>query len=174
MYKPEKVKKVSKDRYEIQEKSCCGTSKKDKSNFEKLLYRAALKQGYSERTTVYYLADGDRKLWELKELLFPNAYGILDWFHITKRITLIDNLIEEAMSKYLEKIKAFLWHGKIDKALRMIAKFPYDKLQKHKNTISKKLNELKIILRQIGNICRITMNVERQIVPYQVLSLNLQ
>jgi hypothetical protein len=62
--------------------------------------------------------------------LNPQAEHLLDWFHITMRLTVMNQIAkglgsEESESragalKQLESIKWYLWHGNVFKALRQI------------------------------------------------------
>jgi hypothetical protein len=62
--------------------------------------------------------------------LNPQAEHLLDWFHITMRLTVMNQMAkglspEESESraiavKQLESIKWYLWHGNVFKALRQI------------------------------------------------------
>jgi hypothetical protein len=61
----------------------------------------------------------------------PNAEHILDWFHITMRITVMCQMakglgppgskLRESTLKELERIKWFLWHGNTFRALQTVS-----------------------------------------------------
>ena len=48
---------------------------------------------------VVFLADGERKLWELKSKYLPNAVGILDIFHASERIWAVANVVHNNDTK---------------------------------------------------------------------------
>ncbi len=58
---------------------------------------------------------------ELKEYLHPNSEHLIDWFHITMRLTVLQQQTKSlraeqkdvgtAASKQVESIKHLLWHG---------------------------------------------------------------
>ena len=64
---------------------------------------------------------------QVREYLHPNSEHVIDWFHITMRLTVLQQqtkaLQEEwpgngaAASKQLESIKHLLWHGNVEEAL---------------------------------------------------------
>lgn len=68
---------------------------------------------------VTFLSDGDEKIRELQLYLNPNAEYILDWFHITMRLTVMnqtakglskkDTELDTDIPKELERIKWYLW-----------------------------------------------------------------
>jgi hypothetical protein len=64
----------------------------------------------------------------LQRDMSPNAEHILDWFHITMRITVMTNAISglkkgrmrksnSTLSDLLESVKWNIWHGKVERAL---------------------------------------------------------
>lgn len=67
---------------------------------------------------------------DLQYMMYPESEHILDWFHITMRLTVLnqfakgliksDPLQGKEVKKYLESIKCFLWHGNVEKALSNI------------------------------------------------------
>jgi len=67
---------------------------------------------------------------DLQLYLNPNAEHLLDWFHITMRITVMRQMakglgvkgteLREFALKELERIKWFLWHGNVFRALEIV------------------------------------------------------
>jgi hypothetical protein len=47
--------------------------------------REATKRGYGKKRTLF-LADGSEHIWRLKDELFPEAEGCLDWFHVVEKL----------------------------------------------------------------------------------------
>lgn len=79
---------------------------------------------------VTFLSDGDEKIRELQFYLNPNAEYLLDWFHITMRLTVMtqtakglskkDTELDTDILKELERIKWYLWHGNVFRALQLV------------------------------------------------------
>ena len=77
---------------------------------------------------VTFLSDGDNKLRELQLYLNPNAEYLLDWFHITMRLTVMSQMAKglnqtdpaSDIPKQLERIKWCLWHGNVFKGEQAI------------------------------------------------------
>ena len=76
-------------------------------------------QGMQENQQVVFLSDGGEDVRQVREYLHPNGEHILDWFHITMRLTVLQQqakaLREDQpenwtlVSKHVESIKHFLW-----------------------------------------------------------------
>jgi transposase len=47
--------------------------------------REAAKRGYGNKRTLF-LADGSEHIWRLKDELFPEAEGCLDWYHVVEKL----------------------------------------------------------------------------------------
>ena len=64
----------------------------------------------------------------MPEYLHPNSEHIIDWLHITMRLTVLQQqtkaLQQEAsggeVSKQVESVKHLLWHGNVDEALERL------------------------------------------------------
>lgn len=115
----DKEAEVSKGRKALLEKRYCA-SFFGKDDFADQLEREALKFRVEEAGEVIFTADGEKALWKIKEDRFPQALGILDWNHLSRKLTEALGLIESCAErkKKAEKIRGFLWDGKIDEALR--------------------------------------------------------
>ncbi len=92
-------------------------------------------QGMQMNQQVIFLSDGGEDLQDVQLYLNPLSEHILDWFHITMRLTVLKNCAtgikaknqevgDEAL-KYLESAKWYLWHGNVHRALDEI-EFLYD------------------------------------------------
>jgi hypothetical protein len=87
-------------------------------------------QGMQENQQVVFLSDGGEDVRQVQEYLHPNSEHLIDWFHITVRITVLQQqtqaLLAErpeegaAASKQIGSIKHLLWHGNVDEALDRI------------------------------------------------------
>lgn len=81
-------------------------------------------QGLQMNQAITFLTDGGDTVRELPFYLSPRSEHILDWFHITMRITVMTQTAKGILHKeypaYLDKIdriKWYLWHGNVFRAL---------------------------------------------------------
>jgi hypothetical protein len=94
------------------------------------LYEVLQSQGLQMNQEITFLSDGDDKLRELQLKMSPKATHILDWFHLTMKLTVLDQFgkglvqcdagLGEATRDQIERLKWSLWHGQVDKALGKI------------------------------------------------------
>jgi hypothetical protein len=83
-------------------------------------------QGMQMNQQVTFLSDGGDTVRQLQLYLNPQAEHLLDWFHVTLRITVMtqmarglegkDHAIQPAVLKELERSKWYLWHGNVYEA----------------------------------------------------------
>ena len=106
-------------------------------------------QGMQMNQQVIFLSDGGDDVRELQRYLNPQAEYVLDWFHITMRLTVLEQLARgialrttatskkmeyqraeedkpeaciptlEEVERQLERIKWYLWHGNVFRALQV-------------------------------------------------------
>ena len=80
---------------------------------------------------ITFLTDGGDTVRDLTEGHSPQACHILDWFHITMRLTVIGQMIKSLpktdlpelvseIEKDQERVKWYLWHGNIYRALEVL------------------------------------------------------
>src|SRR5438876_8223145 len=77
-----------------------------------------------------FLSDGNDILRELQLEMSPKATHILDWFHLTMKLTVLgqfgkglvqcEAVLGEQIRDQIERLKWSLWHGQVDKALGKI------------------------------------------------------
>ena len=87
-------------------------------------------QGMQENPQVVFLSDGGENVRRVQEHLHPFSEHRIDWFHITMRITVLQQqtkaLQDEQsqagadVSKRLESVKHLLWHGNTDEVLERL------------------------------------------------------
>jgi hypothetical protein len=95
---------------------------------QRRIFEVLKSQGMQMNQQVTFLSDGDNKLRELQLYLNPNAEYLLDWFHITMRLTVMIQTAkglnqtepEADIPKQLERIKWCLWHGNVFKGQQAI------------------------------------------------------
>lgn len=76
---------------------------------------------------ITFLSDGGDTVRNLQLYLSPQAEHILDWFHITMRITVmkqmaasVKTMSDSNLTEELESVKWYLWHGNVFRALEII------------------------------------------------------
>ena len=89
----------------------------------------------NQQVTVF--SDGGDTVRTLPEYLHPEADHILDWFHITRKITLLQQCArglpppkalatlsdasgDERLDRWLDSVKHYLWHGNSISALERL------------------------------------------------------
>jgi len=98
------------------------------------LFEVLQSQGMQMNQAVTFLTDGGDTVRDLTEGLNPLAEHILDWFHITMRLTVLSQIAKgvsvrekgEEFEKELERVKWFLWHGNVYKALQVLEDLVWD------------------------------------------------
>lgn len=117
----DEVAQVSQGRNLLLHKRYCA-SFRGKEDFGELLNTTAWKMGLERAEEVIFVSDGDRALWKIKEEHFPQAKGILDWNHISRRLTEALQLIEDEKlrERKREEISEFLWEGEVILALQRL------------------------------------------------------
>jgi len=95
------------------------------------LYEVLKSQGMQMNQQVTFLSDGAENVRTLQYDLNPQAEYILDWFHITMRLTVMRQMAkglpneenpkatEKAMD-HLRRIKWYLWHGNVYRAMQAV------------------------------------------------------
>jgi hypothetical protein len=94
------------------------------------LWEVMKSQGMQENQQVVFMSDGGEDVRQVQEYLHPNSEHILDWFHITMRLTVLQQQSKaltaetdvqgKAASKQIESVKHLLWHGNVEEALERI------------------------------------------------------
>ena len=92
------------------------------------LWELMKSQGMQENQQVVFMSDGGENVRRVQEYLHPFSEHLIDWFHITMRLTVLQQqskaLQEEqpqaGVSKRLESVKHLLWHGNSEEALERL------------------------------------------------------
>ena len=93
------------------------------------LFEVLKSQGMQMNQQVTFLSDGGDTVRELQLYLNPQAEHLLDWFHITMRLTVMNQMAKdpdikpnksEKLLKKIESIKWYLWHGNVFEAQQEI------------------------------------------------------
>ena len=83
--------------------------------------------GVPDSQPLTFLSDGGETVRHLPLQLHPQSEHLLDWVHLTMRVTVLGQYIKglirlqreagEGIQKKLASVKWLLWHGKVDRAL---------------------------------------------------------
>ena len=101
------------------------------------LHEVLKSQGLQMNQQVVFLSDGGETVREMQAYLSPESEHLLDWFHITMRLTVMGQLVKgmstelkpddrypltpsvlASLDKHLESVKWNLWHGNVPHALQ--------------------------------------------------------
>jgi hypothetical protein len=94
------------------------------------LYEVLHAQGLQMNQDIAFLSDGNDTLRALQLEMSPQATHILDWFHLTMKLTVLEQygkglvqceaVLGEKIREQIEHLKWSLWHGQVDKAIGKI------------------------------------------------------
>jgi hypothetical protein len=104
------------------------------------LFEVLSSQGMQANQQVTFITDGGEDVRDLPLYLDPQAEHLLDWFHVTMRITVMANMakglpsqpsgpdlprcppvdLAASVGEDLARLKWFLWHGNVFRAVQVI------------------------------------------------------
>ena len=94
------------------------------------LYEVLTSQGFQLNQQITFLSDGEDAVRHLQLSMSPEAEHILDWWHVTQKLTVLDQygkglvhcdpVLGEAIRDKIDRLKWALWHGNLYKALYKI------------------------------------------------------
>lgn len=124
------------------------------------IYEHLQSQGMLPHQKLEFLSDGAPNLRSMQNYLNAESVQILDWFHLTMRITVLnqfalgfskaDKQRGADFTQNLKSIKLNLWHGKVQQALDLIEDFEYTVFEHQEDErIKKKYEKLKALKQQI-------------------------
>jgi hypothetical protein len=112
------------------------------------LFELLKSQGLAMNQKVVFLSDGGDDVRKVQQYLSPEAEYLLDWFHITMRITVMKQMARglakegqgpiekdrepavarkgESMEEKLQSLKWKLWHGNVERALERVEELRWD------------------------------------------------
>ena len=125
VYRPENIRKIDKNHNEIMQKTSVASALSDRQKtMKQLILNACRKEGCHENITeLTCLTDGASNCWSIVNSLgsyCKELITVLDWFHITKRFTVINNCSDSDFKSKLDKVKWFLWHGNAKNSLERL------------------------------------------------------
>jgi hypothetical protein len=90
------------------------------------LYEVLKSQGMQLNQPITFLSDGRDTVRDLQLYMSPEAEHILDWFHLSMKLTVLDQyakglvhcdgVLGEEIREKIERLKWSLWHGNLSKA----------------------------------------------------------
>jgi hypothetical protein len=100
------------------------------------LFEVLQSQGHQLNQQITFLSDGGDTVCDLPLYLNPQAEHLLDWFHVTMRLTVMQQTakslpkttrdeemtyeVRAPVTKELERLQWFLWHGNVYQALQVL------------------------------------------------------
>ena len=94
------------------------------------LYEVLHAQNLQMNQEITFLSDGNDSLRQLQFEMSPKATHILDWYHLSMKLTVLgqygkglvqcETVLGAAIGDQIERLKWSLWHGQVDKALDKI------------------------------------------------------
>jgi hypothetical protein len=94
------------------------------------LYEVLTSQGFQVNQQITFLSDGEDAVRNLQLYMSPEAEHILDWWHVAKRLTVLDQygkglvhcdaVLGESIRDKIDRLKWSLWNGNVYKALYKI------------------------------------------------------
>jgi hypothetical protein len=106
------------------------------------LFEVLQSQGHQLNQQITFLSDGGDTVRELQLYLNPYAEHVLDWFHVAMRLTVLqqtakglpdqtrdeeeDYPLRDPVVRDLERLKWYLWHGNVYKALQVVQSVEMD------------------------------------------------
>lgn len=97
------------------------------------LYEMLQNQGLQMNQDITFITDGGDTVRDLPLYLSPRSDHVLDWFHVTMRITVLKQMAKGIMRKEypefesnLDRAKWFLWHGNTFKSLDILESLAFD------------------------------------------------
>jgi hypothetical protein len=122
------------------------------------LYEVLHSPGLQMNQDMTFLSDGNDTLRKLQLEMSPKAAHILDWFHLTMKLTVLEQygkglvqceaVLGEEIREQIEHLKWSLWHGQVDKAMGKVddlasAIAPFNETYARFTHLRKALSELR-------------------------------
>ena len=118
---------------EVPESKCFGYVQTYDDKPQRRLFELMKSQGLQDHQQVVFMSDGGEDVRRVQTYLHPDSEHWIDWFHITMRITVLQqqtksmqgeaNNVKEAagLPKQIDSVKHLLWHGNVAEALDRMA-----------------------------------------------------
>lgn len=116
------------------------------------LYEMLKNQGLQMNQAITFLSDGGDTVRDLQLYLSPQAEHVLDWFHVTMRLTVMQQIAKDMpVKKYsnpteeLDRLKWYLWHGNVFRALKVVEHLSFELEEFFENKDSKEHKLLQLL-----------------------------
>jgi hypothetical protein len=155
--------------------SCFGYVQTFDTKPKRRVFEVLASQGMQANQQVTFLTDGGEDIRDVPRYLNPQAEHLLDWFHITMRITVLTQLAKGLrcasempvdVVEELQRVKWFLWHGNVVRALHTVDDLTTDLADIDAGRVE--LDKLAKAMREFGgylsaNACCIPNYAERRL-----------
>ena len=124
------------DEEDVPSSKCFGFVQTVDPKPKRRLFELLQSQGFQMNQQLTFLSDGGDTVRDLQLYLSPEAEHLLDWFHVAMRLTVLqqtakglpdktrddeeDYPLRDPVVRELERLKWFLWHGNVCKALQVV------------------------------------------------------
>ena len=124
------------DMEDIPSSKCFGFVQIFDTKSTRRLFEVLKSQGMQLNQQLTFLSDGGDTVRDLQLYLSPEAEHLLDWFHLSMRLTVLQQTakglpettsdgeetytLRDEVVRELERLKWCLWHGNVYKALQVI------------------------------------------------------
>jgi hypothetical protein len=134
------------------------------------LWELLKSQGMQENQQVVFMSDGGEDVRRVQQYLHPFSEHLLDWFHITMRLTVLQQQVKGLqqerpqtgveVSKQLESIKHYRWHGNTPEALELLTSLSIemDMIREHSAPAAKVATGVADFQTYIKNNCEFIPN----------------
>lgn len=118
---------------EVSESKCFGYVQTYDQKPRRRLFELMKSQGLQDNQQVVFMSDGGEDVRRVQTYLHPDSEHWIDWFHITMRITVLQQQTKSlqseahraetaaALAKRIDSMKHLLWHGNVAEALDRMA-----------------------------------------------------
>ena len=145
VFKDDKILNKDKERHIITDKDYVGFFG-SAEEFKKMLFAAAVKNGFMDVKEVVILGDGAAWIWNMANELFPDAVFILDYYHFEEHVYECANIVhpddEVNKKRFAKEIIDGFMSGKIDDTIGNLKPEEYSN-----KVVSDKVGELKTYLK---------------------------
>ena len=130
------------DEEDVPSSKCFGFVQTIDPKPKRRLFELLQSQGLQMNQPLTFLSDGGDTVRDLQLYLSPEAEHLLDWFHVSMRLTVLqqtakglpdkigddeeDYPLRDPVVQELERLKWFLWHGNVYKALQVVQSVEMD------------------------------------------------
>jgi hypothetical protein len=130
------------DAEDVPSSKCFGFVQTFDTKPKRRLFEVLQSQGLQLNQQLTFLSDGGDTVRDLQLYLSPEAEHLLDWFHISMRLTVLQQTAKglpettsDGVETYtlradvvreLERLKWFLWHGNVYRALQVVQSVEMD------------------------------------------------